>query len=68
LKRKQGQSISYFTKRFNKVYSKIPDEIKPIETPAKIIFVNAFDVELSLLLRERKSVTLSLMQEASIEV
>jgi hypothetical protein len=38
LKRKQGESISDFTKRFNKMYSKIPDEIKPIETSAKITF------------------------------
>ena len=68
LKRKQGESVSDFTKIFNKMYSKIPDKIKPIETSAKITFSNAFDDEFSLLLRERRSVTLSLMQEASIEV
>jgi hypothetical protein len=58
LKRKQGESISDFNKRFNKLYSKIPDEIKPIETSAKVTFVNAFDAEFSLLLRERRYVTL----------
>jgi hypothetical protein len=68
LKRKQGESVSDFTKRFNKMYSKIPEEIKPTETSAKITFSNAFDVEFSLLLRERRSVTLILMQEATIEV
>jgi hypothetical protein len=68
LKRKQGESISDFTKRFNKMYSKIPDEIKPSETSTKITFANAFDAEFSLLLRERRSATLSLMQEATIEV
>jgi superfamily I DNA and RNA helicase len=68
LKRKQGESISDFTKRFNKMYSKILDEIKPSETSAKITFVNAFDVEFSLLLRERRYVTLSLIQEVAIEV
>jgi hypothetical protein len=68
LKRKSGESVSDFTKRFNKMYTKIPDEIKPTETSAKITFVNAFDVEFSLLLRERRSATLSLMQEAVIEV
>jgi hypothetical protein len=68
LKRKQGESISDFTKRFNKMYSKIPDEIKPTETSAKITFSNAFDAEFSLLLRERRSATLILMQEATIEV
>jgi hypothetical protein len=29
LKRKQGEYVSDFTKRFNKMYSKIPNEIKP---------------------------------------
>jgi hypothetical protein len=43
LKIKQGESIYDFTKRFNKMYSKIPDEIKPIETSSKINFANAFD-------------------------
>jgi hypothetical protein len=43
LKRKNGESVSDFTKIFNKMYSKIPDEIKPTETSAKITFVNAFD-------------------------
>jgi hypothetical protein len=52
LKRKSGESVSYFTKRFNKMLTKIPDEIKPTETSAKITFSNAFDVEFSLLLRE----------------
>jgi ribonuclease HI len=68
LKRKQGESIPDFTKRFNKMYGKIPDEIKPSETSAKITFANAFDVEFSLLLRERRSSTLNQMQEAAIEV
>jgi hypothetical protein len=68
LKRKQGESIPYFTKRFNKMYGKIPDEIKPSETSAKITFANAFDVEFSLFLRERRDTTLNQMQEYSIEV
>jgi hypothetical protein len=44
LKRKNGESISDFTKRFNKMYGRIPDEIKPIEASAKITYANAFDV------------------------
>jgi hypothetical protein len=68
LKRKQGEFVSDFTKIFNKMYSKIPYEIKPIETSSKITFANAFDAEFSLLLRERRSVTLILMQEVAIEV
>jgi hypothetical protein len=42
LKKKQGESVSNFTKIFNKMYSKIPDEIKPIETYAKITFFQGF--------------------------
>ena len=50
------------------MYGKIPEEIKPLEASAKITFANAFDVEFSLLLRERRATTLSLMQDANIEV
>jgi hypothetical protein len=50
------------------MYSKIPDEIKPSKTSAKITFANAFDAEFSSLLRERRSATLSQMQEAAIDV
>jgi hypothetical protein len=32
LRRKQGESIPDFTKRFNQMYGKIPEEIKPSET------------------------------------
>jgi hypothetical protein len=68
LKRKNGESISDFTKRFNKMYGRILDEINPTEASAKITYVNAFDSKLSLLLRERISTTLLSMQKASIEV
>jgi hypothetical protein len=58
LKRKNGESISDFTKRFNKMYGRILDEIKPTKASAKITYANAFDVKFSLLLRERRSTTL----------
>jgi hypothetical protein len=32
LRRKQGESIPDFTKRFSQIYGKIPKEIKPSET------------------------------------
>jgi hypothetical protein len=50
------------------MYGKIPEEIKPSETSTKITFANAFDAKFSLLLRERRTTTLSLMQDATIEV
>jgi hypothetical protein len=43
LRRKSGESVSDFTKRFNKMYNKIPDEIKPTEASTKITFANSFD-------------------------
>jgi hypothetical protein len=58
LRRKSGESVSNFTKGFNKMYNKIPDEIQPTEASAKITFENSFDAKLSLLLRERRSTTL----------
>ena len=67
LKRENGESVSNFTKRFN-MYSKIPTEIKPISTSAMINYANAFDSNFCLLLRERRSTSLSLMQDAALEV
>jgi hypothetical protein len=68
LKRKEGESVSYFSKRFNKMYNKIPTEIKPTETSTKITYASAFDPEFFLLLRERRSTSLAHMQDATLEV
>jgi hypothetical protein len=68
LQRKEGESISNFSKRFNKMHNKIPDEIKPTKTSAKITYASAFDPELCLLLRERISPSLVHMQDAALEV
>ena len=50
------------------MYSRIPAEIKPTETAAKLTYANSFDHEFSLLLRERKSVSLQNMQNAALAV
>ena len=50
------------------MFRKIPVEIKPTDTSAKITYANVFDSEFCLLLRERRSASLSLMQDASLEV
>jgi hypothetical protein len=68
LKRKEVESVFDFYKRFNKMYNKIPDEIKPTETFAKITYASAFDPEFFLLLRERRSTSLVHMQDAALEV
>jgi hypothetical protein len=53
LKRKEGESFSDFSKRFNKMYNRIPTEINPSEASAKITYANSFDPDFFLLLRER---------------
>jgi hypothetical protein len=68
LKRKEGESISDFSKIFNKMYNKIPTEINPTKTSAKITYASAFDPEFCFLLRERISTSLSHMQDAALEV
>ena len=62
LKLKNGESLSYFTKRFNKMYQKIPNEIKPSETAAMIAYAIAFEAIFSLFLRERRSLNLEIMK------
>jgi hypothetical protein len=57
LKRKEGESVSDFSKRFNKMYNRIPAEIKPSEASAKITYSSAFDPDFCLLLRERRAAT-----------
>ena len=50
------------------MFTKNPAKINPIGTSAKITYASAFDSEFCLHLRERRSASLSLMQDAVIEV
>jgi hypothetical protein len=68
LRRENGESVSHFTKRFNKMFNKIPAEIKLTDASAKITYSSAFDPKFFLILRERRSATLALMQDVSLEV
>jgi hypothetical protein len=68
LKRKEGESVSDFSKRFNKMYNRIPAEIKPSESSAMITYSKAYDPNLCLLLRKRRASTLAHMQDAAVEV
>jgi hypothetical protein len=68
LKREEGESVLDFLKKFNKMYTNIPVEVKPIETSAKMTYANAFDPDFCLLLRERRATSLVHMKDASIEV
>jgi hypothetical protein len=66
--KKMGESVSDFSKRFNKMYNKIPTEVKPSEASAHISYVGAFDPDFCLLLRERRATSLAQMQDVAVEV
>jgi ribonuclease HI/uncharacterized small protein (DUF1192 family) len=68
LKNQEGESVSDFSKIFNKMYNKIPAEIKPSEASAQISYASAFDPDFCLVLRERRATSLAQMQDAAIEV
>jgi hypothetical protein len=68
LKREEGEYVSYFSKRFNKMYKNIPVEIKPTETSTKITYASAFDPDFFLLLRERRATSLVHMKDVGLEV
>jgi hypothetical protein len=68
LKRKEGEFVSDFSKRFNKMYNNIPTEIKPTKSSAKITYASDFDLDFCLLIRERRATSLAHMQDATLEV
>ena len=68
LRRKKDETIADFSKHFNKMYGRIPAEIKPSETLAKLTYVNSLDHEFSLHLSERRTDTLLNMKGAALEV
>jgi hypothetical protein len=68
LRKKNYESVLEFTQRFNKLYNKIPIEVKPSQPAVKVTFTGAFDPDFSLLLRERRSVDLTKMQDDSLEI
>jgi hypothetical protein len=68
LKRKEGESVSDFSKILNKMYNKILVEINPTKASAKITYASSFDPEFYLLLRERRDISLAHMQDESLEV
>jgi hypothetical protein len=68
LRKKKFESVLEFTQRFNKLYNKIPAEVKPSQPAAKVTFAGAFDLDFALLLRERRSVDLTKMQDDDLEI
>jgi hypothetical protein len=58
LRKKTSKSVLEFIQIFNKLYDKIPAEVKPSQPAAKVTFEGSFDSDFSLCLRERRSTTL----------
>jgi hypothetical protein len=68
LKKMERESVSDFSKRFNKMYNKILAEINPTKASAKISYASAFNPDFYLLLRERRATSLDQMQYVAIDV
>jgi hypothetical protein len=68
LKKRANEIVDDFNRRFNKLYNKIPADIKPSQPTTKVTYVGAFDVDFSMTLRERRSPTLLVMQEDAIDI
>ena len=50
------------------MYNKIPTEVKPSQPAVKVTFTGAFNPDFSLLLRERRSIDLTKMQDDALEI
>jgi len=61
LKRENGELLYDFNKRFSRMYSKIPAEVKPTTTSTKLTYASAFASDFCLLLKERQCATLANM-------
>jgi hypothetical protein len=68
LKKKNSETVMEFIQRFNKLYNKIPAEVKPSQPAAKVTFAGAFEPDFALLLRERRGATLNRMQDDAVEI
>ena len=58
LKKTDTENVESFSKRFNKAYSKVPVNIKPLEAAAMVYYLGSFPNEFAIMLRERRSLTL----------
>ena len=68
LKRGNEKIVKRFSEKFKRTYNALPNECKPPKGMAKIHYVEGFDDDFSLLLRERRSTTLADMMNDAIEV
>jgi len=68
LKRDPTETIQEFSTRFMRIYGSIPADVKPPAGAAKLHFDDSFENDFYLLLRERRSATLTDMIEDVVEV
>ena len=54
LKKKIGDSVVDFNKRFSKLYNKIPANRKPSQPEAHVTYAWAFELDFAMMLRERR--------------
>eukprot|EP01018_Ginkgo_biloba_P001515 Gb_17820 [translate_table: standard] len=65
MKKKDSESVNDFNKRFNKMYN---DDIRPSQAVAKVAYVAAYDLDFAMILRERRSGNLDIMQNDAIDI
>jgi hypothetical protein len=68
LKKRANETVVEFKRRFNNIYNNIPAGINPSQPTTKVTYTGAFDVYLSMTLRERRSLTLLVMQEDALDI
>jgi len=68
LRRAPNQLVQDFSYRFKKTYNAISVDVKPPPGASKLHYVDAFSSEFTLLLRERRFVSLEDMMDDAIEV
>jgi hypothetical protein len=61
LRKKNSETVMEFIQRFNKLYNKIPAEVKPSQPAANVTFAGAFEPDFALLLWKRRGATLNQM-------
>ena len=68
MKKKNSESVNDFNKRFNKMYNRIPDDIRPSQAAAKVAYAIAYDPDFAMILRERRSRNLDIMQNDAVDI
>jgi hypothetical protein len=68
LRKKNLETVMEFIQRFNKLYNKIPAEVKPSQPVAKVTFTETFEPDFALLLQEIRGANLNRMQDDAVEI